>query len=452
MLDLSHNEIVCDETGLQYLPDLCTLNLAYNKLESLPKLNRRACLCLTRLILRNNNLSVIVGIEYLKHLEDVDLSYNCLISHGDLSPFQQLNQLTTLFLSNNPLAFHSQHRCLTAARLSPHINPGAISLDGKRLSDTERRFLPKPDGYGLPSPANDPSYLTAVGESPSGQTCHPAGFPQRVTPKSKAGPRPVSIHENNTKKLEKTDKRKVKTKLVYDENDMVASQKKEEAEMLRRQIGDSWLMSYQENSRTSEGDEASTSACVDTSERTPNATSHQKEKPDLEAKSPKQQNVPDHCDDENYLADGVYKEIFNVSVEESDDDGHHVEIPRFVCITDRFVVEKDNSGKEIGRLDRTCLRNASVHRGESPGSECNASSSEGRSGRPIVQLEFDHARRDRRRRHYILENSTQSKTLLNILEDNVHTNKSVRLIRPKYEVCCLRHLLTQVVQTFCCSV
>jgi hypothetical protein len=223
---------------------------------------------------------------------------------------------------------------------------------------------------------------------------------------------------------------------VYDENDMVASQKKEEAEMLRRQIGDSWLMSYQENSRTSEGDEASTSACVDTSERTPNATSHQKEKPDLEAKSPKQQNVPDHCDDENYLADGVYKEIFNVSVEESDDDGHHVEIPRFVCITDRFVVEKDNSGKEIGRLDRTCLRNASVHRGESPGSECNASSSEGRSGRPIVQLEFDHARRDRRRRHYILENSTQSKTLLNILEDNVHTNKSVRLIRPKYE--CLK--------------
>jgi hypothetical protein len=160
-----------------------------------------------------------------------------------------------------------------------------------------------------------------------------------------------------------------------------------------------WLMSYQENSRTSEGDEASTSACVDTSERTPNATSHQKEKPDLEAKSPKQQNVPDHCDDENYLADGVYKEIFNVSVEESDDDGHHVEIPRFVCITDRFVVEKDNSGKEIGRLDRTCLRNASVHRGESPGSECNASSSEGRSGRYL---------------HYCTRAHTHTHTLLGI--------------------------------------
>ena len=45
------------------------------------------------------------------------------------------------------------------------------------------------------------------------------------------------------------------------------------------------------------------------------------------------------------LADGVYKEIFNVSVEESDDEGHHVETQRFVCITDRFVVEKDNAGK-----------------------------------------------------------------------------------------------------------
>ena len=30
----------------------------------------------------------------------------------------------------------------------------------------------------------------------------------------------------------------VRTKLVYDENDMVASQKREEAEMLRRQVGD----------------------------------------------------------------------------------------------------------------------------------------------------------------------------------------------------------------------
>ena len=57
----------------QYLPDLCTLNLAYNKLESLPKLNQRACLCLTRLILRNNNLSVIVGQFGCTHLVDTDM-------------------------------------------------------------------------------------------------------------------------------------------------------------------------------------------------------------------------------------------------------------------------------------------------------------------------------------------------------------------------------------------
>lgn len=45
------------------------------------------------------------------------------------------------------------------------------------------------------------------------------------------------------------------------------------------------------------------------------------------------------------VTDGVYVDIFNVCVEESDDEGHHVEMSRFVCITDRFVVETDHAGK-----------------------------------------------------------------------------------------------------------
>ena len=43
--------------------------------------------------------------------------------------------------------------------------------------------------------------------------------------------------------------------------------------------------------------------------------------------------------------DGVCQEVFTVWLEDSDDENLDEETSCFVCVTDRFVVEKDNSAK-----------------------------------------------------------------------------------------------------------
>ncbi|XP_062520004.1 serine/threonine-protein kinase 11-interacting protein-like [Corticium candelabrum] len=426
-LDLSHNQIVHDEDSLQYLHHLCTLNLGFNRLELLPKLNQRACLCLTRLVLRNNNLSVIAGIECLKHLEHVDLSYNCLISHSDLAPLQQLNQLTKLFLNNNPLAFHPYHRSLTAGHLSSHINPEAISLDGKRLTDLEKHYLPKPDRYGVPSPATDSLYLTAGGSSLT--VPRDAGkSPQKLTPlsKNKGKEREASIHEEDFTRFENGEQSRVRTKLVFDDNDSAANRKREQVEMLRKEVGDEWLVSYQERNKKPEEDAANASG---------SAVSISKVGSDINRceefqKQPKPSSVFDKDDDEqDGVNDGVCQEVFTVWLEDSDDENLDEETSCFVCVTDRFVVEKDNSAKEIDRLDRNCLQKAVFE----PGSIEDGDTTR---NRPMVRLEFDHTRRDRRKRHYFLETKEQCEKLISILQASINANTAVQLIWPKYE--CLK--------------
>ncbi|XP_028663403.1 serine/threonine-protein kinase 11-interacting protein isoform X1 [Erpetoichthys calabaricus] len=142
-LDLSHNKIHDCEEYLLPLSELEHLNLGYNFLQTIPVLSLSCRTKLVSLILRNNELESINGVEHLSSLRHLDLSYNILIDHSKLAPLSQLHSLNTLSLDGNPLFFHWNHRCATIFHLSSKAAFLKFKLDGCFLSSSELGVLPK---------------------------------------------------------------------------------------------------------------------------------------------------------------------------------------------------------------------------------------------------------------------------------------------------------------------
>ncbi|NP_956582.2 serine/threonine-protein kinase 11-interacting protein [Danio rerio] len=103
-LDLSHNKIEDCAEFLKPLTELEHLNLAYNNLQRAPVLGLSAQAKLTTLILRNNELETINGVEQLSSLQCLDLAYNLLMEHSQLAPLSLLHNLNTLQLDGTPLS------------------------------------------------------------------------------------------------------------------------------------------------------------------------------------------------------------------------------------------------------------------------------------------------------------------------------------------------------------
>ncbi|XP_047210933.1 serine/threonine-protein kinase 11-interacting protein isoform X2 [Girardinichthys multiradiatus] len=142
-LDLSHNKIQECEEFLKPLSELEHLNLGYNCLQRAPALSPTARAKLHTLILRNNELETINGVEQLSSLQHLDLAYNLLLEHSQLAPLSLLHCLSTLILEGNPLYFQKTHRTCTVGHLSPKAANLRLRLDGTPLSSSELSVLPK---------------------------------------------------------------------------------------------------------------------------------------------------------------------------------------------------------------------------------------------------------------------------------------------------------------------
>ncbi|XP_062270667.1 LOW QUALITY PROTEIN: serine/threonine-protein kinase 11-interacting protein [Scomber scombrus] len=143
-LDLSHNKIQECAEFLKPLSELEHLNLGYNCLQRVPTLGLSARAKLLTLILRNNELETINGVEQLSSLQHLDLAYNLLLEHSQLAPLSLLHCLNTLNLEGNPLYFQKTHRTCTVRHLSPKAVNLRLKLDGIQLSSSELSVLPKP--------------------------------------------------------------------------------------------------------------------------------------------------------------------------------------------------------------------------------------------------------------------------------------------------------------------
>ncbi|XP_037380023.1 serine/threonine-protein kinase 11-interacting protein [Talpa occidentalis] len=137
-LNLSHNQVEDCEGFLMDLSELYHLDASYNHLRFVPRMGPSGA-ALGTLILRGNELQSLHGLERLRKLQHLDVAYNLLEGHRELSPLRLLTELRKLYLEGNPLSFHPAHRATTAQYLSPRARdavPGFL-LDGKVLSVTD---------------------------------------------------------------------------------------------------------------------------------------------------------------------------------------------------------------------------------------------------------------------------------------------------------------------------
>ncbi|KAM4667713.1 serine/threonine-protein kinase 11-interacting protein isoform 3-T3 [Amazona ochrocephala] len=143
VLDLSHNKIQDCEHYLTTLTELEYLNLAYNFLSKVPNLGIFSRSKLVTLILRNNELDSINGVEQLVNLQHLDVAYNLLLEHAQLAPLSTLHYVKKLHLEGNPLWFHQNHRSATLVHLSPRAASSNFLLDGEPLSSSDVMHLPR---------------------------------------------------------------------------------------------------------------------------------------------------------------------------------------------------------------------------------------------------------------------------------------------------------------------
>ncbi|KAM6178598.1 serine/threonine-protein kinase 11-interacting protein [Rhynchocyon petersi] len=161
-LNLSHNQVQDCEDFLMDLSELCHLDISYNYLHLVPRMGPSGA-ALGTLILRGNELHSLLGVEQLRNLRHLDLAYNLLEGHQQLSPLWLLAELRKLYLEGNPLSFHPSHRVATAQYLSPHVRDAAAGflLDGEFLSLTD--FQTSSSSGLCPEP---PSISWPVGSTP----------------------------------------------------------------------------------------------------------------------------------------------------------------------------------------------------------------------------------------------------------------------------------------------
>ncbi|KOC68415.1 Serine/threonine-protein kinase 11-interacting protein [Habropoda laboriosa] len=142
MIDLSHN-LITSADELSCLPHLQYVNLGYNKLEAIPTFNKAASYTLLVLVLKNNYIENLNGLQHLKCLKELDLSYNCLIQHCTLWPLEKMSALLWISVEGNPLSYHPKHRLLCIKYLHTCLCDSKFVLDNVPLSKSEKQNIAK---------------------------------------------------------------------------------------------------------------------------------------------------------------------------------------------------------------------------------------------------------------------------------------------------------------------
>ncbi|XP_023642572.1 uncharacterized protein LOC17891015 isoform X2 [Capsella rubella] len=157
-LDLSRNKFAKVD-NLRRCFKLKHLDLGFNQLRKISHLSEVSC-HLVKLVLRNNALTTLRGIENLKSLEGLDVSFNLISDFSELEFLGSLSFLTDLWLEGNPICCARWYR---AHVLSYVAHPNDLKLDGKHIGNREfwkrqvvvTRRKSQPASYGFYSPARD---------------------------------------------------------------------------------------------------------------------------------------------------------------------------------------------------------------------------------------------------------------------------------------------------------
>ncbi|KAF3437141.1 hypothetical protein FNV43_RR19894 [Rhamnella rubrinervis] len=155
-LDLSRNKFAKVD-NLRKCVKLKHLDLGFNHLTAISSFSKVSC-HIVKLVLRNNALTTLHGIENLKSLEGLDVSYNIISNFSELEFLSGLQSLQSLWLEGNPLCCARWYRSQVFGYFS---HPEKLKLDDKEISTREvwKRQLviasrqKRPASFGFYSPA-----------------------------------------------------------------------------------------------------------------------------------------------------------------------------------------------------------------------------------------------------------------------------------------------------------
>ncbi|KAK4410806.1 Serine/threonine-protein kinase-interacting protein, partial [Sesamum angolense] len=157
-LDLSRNRFAKVD-NLRKCTKLKHVDLGFNNLRSIASFTQVSCQ-IVKLVLRNNALTSLHGIEKLKSLQGLDLSYNIISNFSEIEILAGLPSLQNLWLEGNPLCYARWFRAQVFS-LFPH--PERLKLDEKEISKSEyweRQIIiasrqKQPASFGFYSPVQD---------------------------------------------------------------------------------------------------------------------------------------------------------------------------------------------------------------------------------------------------------------------------------------------------------
>lgn len=155
-LDLSRNKFAKVD-NLRKCTKLKHLDLGFNHLRTIASLSEVSC-HIVKLVLRNNALTTLRGIEKLKSLEGLDVSYNIISNFSELEILAGLPCLQSLWLEGNPLCCARWYRAQVFSLIT---HPDQLILDEKEISTREfwkRQIIiasrqKRPASFGFYSPA-----------------------------------------------------------------------------------------------------------------------------------------------------------------------------------------------------------------------------------------------------------------------------------------------------------
>ncbi|CAI0400335.1 unnamed protein product [Linum tenue] len=156
ILDLSRNKFAKVD-NLRKCVNLKHLDLGFNHLRRIAPFGEVPC-NIVKLVLRNNALTTLHGLENLKSLEHLDVSYNIVSNFLELEVLSSLPSLCNLWLEGNPLCCGRWYRAQVFSYFSQPCN---LKLDDKPINTREywkRQIIvasrhKRPASFGFYSPA-----------------------------------------------------------------------------------------------------------------------------------------------------------------------------------------------------------------------------------------------------------------------------------------------------------
>lgn len=430
-LNLSHNKFV--SINLAWLPNLKVINLSYNQLTTIPKLNLESHRRLRVLILNDNLIDDVSGLVRLENLVELDLSGNCLLDHSHLLPICTCTALQFLNLTGNPLAFHPKHRSATCRYLSKNAATVQFQLDNSYLSRHEKQMTGSYENYypifghrmtvstsssratpSTKSISNTPDN-SSLGSANSLQQSNLAQNYQQTSASNqkRMKPRCVEIEESGAQHKQQTDKSPSQRRLLK-EGSKEHLVTKREIEQLREQFGNEWLFNQgnvvgfeeQQNSMVRKklelGDLLSTSPAMKMDESFDNSDRMETSTPLDDTMIPMNDetlysSVNDSTGNSVYAS--ALEETFNAEAEEevvvSEPEENEVQFigtnevtkeEHFIVVSEVNIKEKDAmNGRTFAKWGLSTLE--SVERIRSS----------------LIKLTFDTIRKDKRERQYRME-------------------------------------------------